>query len=441
MDEEILQDFIVEAGEIIENLNEQLVQIEKTPDDKDLLNAIFRGFHTVKGGAGFLQLTSLVEVCHAAESLFDELRNGRISMSPDLMDAVLQAYDEITTMFDSVKNGDVPGEAPSELIDRLHALAQGSASAAPAQETPKEKPKPEPKEEPKVEPVAEEKAEAQDDSSIDDITEEEFEALLDQLHGKGHAPGADDAKDSNGDITDADFDKMLENVEEQTHAKEKQQKAHELKVASGEDYNKANEAAKATPAPKAESPKADAPKTPAKSENKGAEGKSAAEADTTVRVDTKVLDDIMNLVGELVLVRNRLVNMASRRADQEMSKAISNLDVVIRTDIISNCPKNVGIEMIVRSMGVNVIATDEIGGEKDIEAIKYAVLSGVNLVFTIHGSSIDDILRKKGIGDLIREGVFDVAVVLSNKKTPGTIEKIRELKILDNSLLNKKEVI
>ena len=166
MDEEILQDFIVEAGEIIENLNEQLVQIEKTPDDKDLLNAIFRGFHTVKGGAGFLQLTSLVEVCHAAESLFDELRNGRISMSPDLMDAVLQAYDEITTMFDSVKNGDVPDDAPSELIDRLHALAQGSASAAPAQETPKEEPKPEPKEEPKVEPVAEETAEAQDDSAI-----------------------------------------------------------------------------------------------------------------------------------------------------------------------------------------------------------------------------------------------------------------------------------
>ena len=180
MDEEILQDFIVEAGEIIENLNEQLVQIEKTPDDKDLLNAIFRGFHTVKGGAGFLQLTSLVEVCHAAESLFDELRNGRISMSPDLMDAVLQAYDEITTMFDSVKNGDVPDDAPSELIDRLHALAQGTAVAAPA--AVKEEPKPEPKEEPKVEPVVEEKAEAQDDSSIDDITEEEFEALpLNQL--------------------------------------------------------------------------------------------------------------------------------------------------------------------------------------------------------------------------------------------------------------------
>lgn len=151
MDDEILQDFIVEAGEIIENLNEQLVQIEKTPDDKDLLNAIFRGFHTVKGGAGFLQLSSLVEVCHAAESLFDELRNGRISMSPDLMDAVLQAYDEITTMFDAVKNGDTPEDAPADLIDRLHALAAGKTVAAPvAAPAPAPAPEPEPvKEEPK----------------------------------------------------------------------------------------------------------------------------------------------------------------------------------------------------------------------------------------------------------------------------------------------------
>ena len=114
---------------------------------------------------------------------------------------------------------------------------------------------------------------------------------------------------------------------EKAHEAENKDDKSELKVASGEDYNKANEAAKAA----AEAPKAAAPapssdlKKPAAKAN---EGKSAIEADTTVRVDTKILDDIMNLVGELVLVRNRLVNMASRRSDQEMSKAISNLDVV-----------------------------------------------------------------------------------------------------------------
>ncbi|MBO6258516.1 MAG: chemotaxis protein CheA [Succinivibrio sp.] len=337
MDEEILQDFIVEAGEIIERLNEQLVQIEKAPDDKDLLNAIFRGFHTVKGGAGFLQLTSLVEVCHAAESLFDELRNARISMSPDLMDAVLQAYDEITTMFDSVKNGEVPEDAPKDLIDKLHALAQGGGApavapapaAAPAAPAPAPTPAPEPAPAPAAAPAAE--SSGGDDKSIDDITEDEFEALLDQLHGKGHAPGADG--DLAADATDADFEEMLKNAQPGGSKKEESSGSGELKVASGEEYNKAQSEAKAAPAPAPAAPAAAKPaesKPAAKPAAKSAGGSkpAAPEAETTVRVDTQVLDDIMNLVGELVLVRNRLVNMASRRSDQEMTKAISNLDVV-----------------------------------------------------------------------------------------------------------------
>lgn len=306
MDEEILQDFIVEAGEIIENLNEQLVQIEKTPDDKDLLNAIFRGFHTVKGGAGFLQLTNLVNICHAAESLFDELRNARIAMSPDLMDAVLQAYDEITSMFDTVKNAQQPDPAPQDLIDRLHALAAGGAApaAAPA-------PAPAPEPEPEPEPAA-------PAGDVDDITEDEFEALLDQLHGKGHAPGAEGDENKAADATDADFDKMLATAQSEAaknaaHAAPKPAPAPAAPAAP----------AAAKPAAPAAKPAAPAAKPAGK-----ADAKSGPEVDTTVRVETQVLDDIMNLVGELVLVRNRLVNMASRRSDQDMSKAISNLDVV-----------------------------------------------------------------------------------------------------------------
>ena len=84
-DEEILQDFLVEAGEILELLNEQLVDLENRPDDADLLNAIFRGFHTVKGGAGFLQLDTLVDLCHAAENIFDLLRNGKLSVNSELI--------------------------------------------------------------------------------------------------------------------------------------------------------------------------------------------------------------------------------------------------------------------------------------------------------------------------------------------------------------------
>ena len=319
MDEEILQDFIVEAGEIIEKLDEQLVQIEKTPDDKELLNAIFRGFHTVKGGAGFLQLNSLVEVCHAAENLFDELRNGRISMSSDLMDAVLAAYDEITAMFENVKNGETLPEPPADLIERLHALASGQQVAAAA---PKAEPKPEPAPAPEPAPVAdptpksEEKKDGASDDSIDDITEDEFEALLDQLHGKGNAPGSDHDKQLEEDATDQDFDELLKKADESLN----DVKSRKDEPAKEETPVKAPASAPAAPAP--------VPQAPAK---KGTDIKATklVEAETTVRVDTKVLDDIMNMVGELVLVRNRLVNMAQHRSDDhDLSKTISNLDVI-----------------------------------------------------------------------------------------------------------------
>ena len=93
-DDEILQDFLVEAGEILEKLSEQLVDLEQHPDDSNLLNAIFRGFHTIKGGAGFLQLDALVNCCHSAENVFDILRNHKRKVDSELMDVVLEVLDQ-----------------------------------------------------------------------------------------------------------------------------------------------------------------------------------------------------------------------------------------------------------------------------------------------------------------------------------------------------------
>ena len=120
-DEEILQDFLVEAGEILEQLSEQLVELESRPDDMDLLNAIFRGFHTVKGGAGFLQLNALVECCHIAENVFDILRKGERRVSSELMDVVLQALDTVNAMFDQVREQSEPTPATPELLAALPA--------------------------------------------------------------------------------------------------------------------------------------------------------------------------------------------------------------------------------------------------------------------------------------------------------------------------------
>lgn len=457
-DEEILQDFLVEAGEIIELLSEQLVELENRPDDKDLLNAIFRGFHTVKGGAGFLQLDTLVELCHAAENVFDGLRNGKRAVDADLMDVVLQALDTVNGMFAQVNAREYPAAADASLMDALHRLMDGSGShahAAPAPVAVEEPPaveelapvasasgeKPDISDEefeqfmdalgdqpaaPAAAPAATiaSSAPAASSASGDDITEDEFEALLDQLHGKGgspsssatapaHAPVAatKPAASSSDEISDDEFESLLD----QLHGKGKHggvppsgtapsaaapvasasAKSSPAAASAGGDelitddeFEKlldqlhgkgkgptvAEEAPKAAPKPAAKpaaapapapTPKAEKPAAPvAKSEpiaeapapapapkaapkpaarpaaghdddedegagkKAGGATKDAAVQETTVRVDTKRLDDIMNMVGELVLVRNRLVRLGLRSADEAMAKAVANLDVV-----------------------------------------------------------------------------------------------------------------
>lgn len=104
-----------------------------------------------------------------------------------------------------------------------------------------------------------------------------------------------------------------------------------------------------------------------------------------------------------------------------------NLDVGARTDVMSNCPKSLGIEMLIRSMGVSIIATDEIGIDKDIDAIKLAATSGVKLIFTMHGTSIKDLIRKTKFKNLILEGYFENIVILSLVNGPGTLETIKNV--------------
>lgn len=197
LDEDILQDFLVEAGEILELLSEQLVELENNPEDKDLLNAIFRGFHTVKGGAGFLALTELVDTCHGAENVFDILRNGQRSVTAGLMDTMLQALDTVNEQFQAVQEREELTPADPALLEELHRLCKPEsedeaeaevtevAEAEEVEETPEpvaEQPEPEPPQQSAPESNV-------DPNSIDEITQDEFEQLLDELHGQGAAPG------------------------------------------------------------------------------------------------------------------------------------------------------------------------------------------------------------------------------------------------------------
>ncbi len=402
-DEEILQDFLVEAGEILELLSEQLVELESSPDDMALLNAIFRGFHTVKGGAGFLQLHELVECCHIAENVFDILRKGERRVDSELMDVVLQALDAVNAMFSQVRERVEPTPASPELLAALARLAEpASGDETPAAAAPQAIAEPVSEgadsdfeqlldaiEPPAVEPLASADAgtvadEITDDEfeslldqlhgkgkfepaitaattpaaaepaiassgagASDEITDDEFEALLDQLHGKGKfepattaatAPAAaEPAIASSGagasdEITDDEFEALLD----QLHGKGKFEPpvvgaspagvSESAAAASVEKAPTKPTPAKAEPArPAAAKPVAAAASKPAAP---AAAEKAPAEAETTVRVDTARLDEIMNMVGELVLVRNRLVRLGSNSGDEAMAKAVSNLDVV-----------------------------------------------------------------------------------------------------------------
>ncbi|PHN78161.1 chemotaxis protein CheA [Pseudomonas syringae] len=419
-DEEILQDFLVEAGEILEQLSEQLVELESRPDDADLLNAIFRGFHTVKGGAGFLQLHELVECCHIAENVFDILRKGERRVDSELMDVVLEALDTVNSMFGQVRERTDVTPATPELLAALSRLAEPqSADEAVAPE-----PEPEPVVEVQAAAVAEPAAgdEITDDEfeqlldslhgsspvsaapaqapaaaaapAGDEITDQEFESLLDQLHGKGKfaadaatapapAPVAQGSAAPAGDeITDDEFEALLdqlhgkgsfdaavatpaaaapvaaaakapaaaaasdeitdhefENLLDELHGKGKFEPEAIVAKASAPAAAAAAAAAappppppaaKPAPAPaaKAEPVKPASAPAPARAPAPSGEKPVATEAETTVRVDTARLDEIMNMVGELVLVRNRLVRLGLNSGDEAMSKAVSNLDVV-----------------------------------------------------------------------------------------------------------------
>ena len=246
---EIAADFLIEAQEILDRLGEQLVTLEQDPSDSEQLNAVFRGFHTLKGGAGFLGIQPMVNLCHAAEETLGLVRAGQATLEPQHFDAAQQSLDWLQRMLDAIGAGEDPPHAPQMLIDQFD--VQGHAAPAPKPATP---------------PAAGAAAA----SGGDLISDDEFEALLDQLHGDGVPTTV----------------------------------------------------AAPSPAP---------PPRPQPAPKPAPAGKPAAKAggetEQTIRVDTKRLDAIVNLVGELVLSRNRLKTLRARIRDEELDRAVSGLDI------------------------------------------------------------------------------------------------------------------
>lgn len=128
--EDLLQDFLVEATDLLSGVDNKLVDLEKSPGDTGLLNDIFRGFHTIKGGAGFLNAVELVTLCHLTENLFDRLRNAELEVTPEIMDAIMAATGTVRDMFGSLEQGMQPSAADPALLDNLRNAIAGNLSAS-----------------------------------------------------------------------------------------------------------------------------------------------------------------------------------------------------------------------------------------------------------------------------------------------------------------------
>jgi two-component system chemotaxis sensor kinase CheA len=275
-DLELRQDFLVEAGELLERLGEQLVALEATPGDSELLNAVFRAFHTVKGGAGFLALEPMVLLCHHAEDLLNEARNDKLALDANHMDALLLGLDRLNEMMADVDAGESLKMPSDSLLQSL--LPRGSVPVLAAAAAPS----------------------ADASAAIDD---DEFEALLDRMYGNA-VPGAIEPASSavspsaSATMDDDEFEALLDSL----HGK-----PASPVVAPGRPAPAAAPAASPRPAPAAP---------------------PAAVAESSVRVDTARLDRLVNHAGELVLVRNRMLSLAARLGDEALATAAAELDRV-----------------------------------------------------------------------------------------------------------------
>ncbi len=403
IDDEILQDFLIEAGELFELLGEQIVELEQQPQDAELLNAIFRAFHTIKGGAGFLKITAMVEVCHRAEDVFDLLRRGELIADAVLIDVILQVIDVVGDMFEQVREGEELEHASPELLRQLEALMKPEpkeSAVAPAtaetdtatvasevvDETGKDSSNQvsssiDDEFDAMLQAAQNDSAEASENSDDGLITDDEFEDLLDQIHGAGKHSSVIETEATGGEsdlITDEEFESLLDEIHgEGKHSAAKSEKdASSTGEADTDDglitdeefesmldqihgEGKHGAVSTATGAadkpvtavvepkspvgdvasePEADSPPAAVEEKPAvsavtksgtsKKSDKSRTGAKASSAESSVRVDTSRLDDIMNLVGELVLVRNRLTMLKQIVQEGSVVDAISNLEIV-----------------------------------------------------------------------------------------------------------------
>ncbi|EOV4086926.1 chemotaxis protein CheW [Campylobacter upsaliensis] len=284
--QEILEDFLVEAFELVEQIDHDLVELESNPEDLELLNRIFRVAHTIKGSSSFLNFDVLTKLTHHMEDVLNKARHGELKITPDIMDVVLESIDRMKTLLNSIRdngNDSAIGMDIEPICARLTAISEGDVSAVASVS---EEPKVEPKEE--VVPATPEPS-VEPDVDVNQLSDSEVEAEIERL----------------------------------------------LKVRKAEDQ------ARRAQKKKSAAPTTSKPATETGGEKKvPASGGGSGGMDQTIRVEVKRLDHLMNLIGELVLGKNRLLKIyddveeryEGEKFLEELNQVVSQLSI-ITTDV------------------------------------------------------------------------------------------------------------
>ncbi|RVZ59554.1 hybrid sensor histidine kinase/response regulator [Helicobacter pylori] len=311
--QEIMEDFLIEAFEMNEQLDQDLVELEHNPEDLDLLNRIFRVAHTIKGSSSFLNLNILTHLTHNMEDVLNRARKGEIKITPDIMDVVLRSIDLMKTLLVTIRDtgSDTNNGKENEIeeaVKQLQAITsqnlESTKETSGTKETPKKEAKEEAKENKAKTPTAENFASDNplaDEPDLDyaNMSAEEVEAEIERLLNK------------------------RQEADKERRAQKKQEAKQEV-----------------TPTkepPKTETPKAPKTETKAKAKADTEENKAPSiGVEQTVRVDVRRLDHLMNLIGELVLGKNRLIRIygdVEERYDgekflEELNQVVSSISAV-----------------------------------------------------------------------------------------------------------------
>lgn len=284
--QEILEDFLVEAFELVEQIDHDLVELETNPEDLELLNRIFRVAHTVKGSSSFLNFDVLTKLTHHMEDVLNKARHGELKITPDIMDVVLESIDRMKTLLNSIRdngNDTAIGMDIGPICARLTAISEGEApSSAESNEAPAEAPKEEPA--PAPEPEVD----------VNQLSDSEVEAEIERL----------------------------------------------LKARKAEDQARRAQKKQNAASPTNSKPVASTPKAENTEKKVPASGGGGGGMDQTIRVEVKRLDHLMNLIGELVLGKNRLLKIyddveeryEGEKFLEELNQVVSQLSI-ITTDV------------------------------------------------------------------------------------------------------------